>query len=74
MTNGVNAPLHTPESTLGDPMLNRTPPRPQVKQLPPSHHAMLPLGKVSDPVIDRARRRFSMDDMGNRRFIEHGLR
>jgi hypothetical protein len=68
VTNGVDTPVNAAELATRNPALDSTPPHPQIQELPASHNTVLGLSELADAVVNGSKRRFSMPEMGNRRF------
>jgi hypothetical protein len=63
--------MHPTKLSSRDPVLDRPSPHPQNQELPTSNNPVLTLSEVSNPIVNRTKRGFSMPDMGNRRFVGH---
>jgi len=71
VTDGIDAPLNAAKLSASNPILNRPPSNIHLQKLPATDNAVLSLSQLPDAVVNRTRRRFSMHDMGNRRFVDH---
>jgi hypothetical protein len=71
VTNGIDTPLNPSEPPTRDPALDRPPAHSQSQELPTSNNPMLILSELSNPMVNRTGRGFSMRDMGNPRLIGH---
>ena len=55
MADGVHAPVDRVEAARREAVLDRTPPEPELRELPARDHAMLPCGEVGDRRIRAVR-------------------
>jgi hypothetical protein len=74
MPDGIDAPVNATELSTRGPILNCSSPHCKAQELLAANEAVLGLGKLSNPVVNGTRRRFSMPDLGNRRFVNHARR